>query len=48
MTPSAEFTPRDFFELVKELNTHEAELKIRLAKAGVACPETGSRRRKRG
>ena len=35
MTESSSFTPRDFIQLVKELNEHEAELKIRLAKAGV-------------
>ena len=36
MTKGSEFTPWDFIQLVKELNTHEAELKIKLAQAGVA------------
>jgi hypothetical protein len=30
-----EFTPWDFIKMVKELNEHEAELKIKLARAGV-------------
>lgn len=29
-----EFTVRDFVDLVKELNEHEADLKIKLAAAG--------------
>jgi hypothetical protein len=36
MTAAGEFTVRDFVNLVKELNEHEAELKIKLAKAGVS------------
>ena len=39
MTGSSNFTPQEFFRLAtqmtKELNTHEAELKIRLAKEGI-------------
>ena len=35
MTASRDFTPSDFFQLAKEVAEHEAELKIRLAKAGV-------------
>jgi hypothetical protein len=35
MTKGQDFTPRDFIQLVKELNTHEAELKIKLAQAGI-------------
>lgn len=35
MAPSSEFTPRDFFQLAKEVAEQEAEIKIRLAKAGV-------------
>lgn len=38
MAASNEFTVRDFLNLVKELNEHEAELKIKLAKAGVTEP----------
>ena len=36
MTAPTEFTPRHFFQLVKELNEHEAELRIKLAQAGAA------------
>jgi len=36
MNPSKEFTPWDFLNLVKELNEHEADLRIKMAKAGVA------------
>ena len=35
MAASSEFTVRDFIDLVKELNEHEAALKIKLAKAHV-------------
>ena len=35
MTASSEFTVRDFIDLVKELNEHEAELKTKLTNAGV-------------
>jgi hypothetical protein len=35
MTESNEFTVREFFRLAMEAATHEAELKIKLAKAGV-------------
>ena len=35
MAASSDFTPRDFFQLAKEAAEHEAELKIKLAKAGV-------------
>ena len=31
-----DFTPWDFVKLVKELNEHEAELKSKVAKSGVA------------
>jgi hypothetical protein len=33
-------TVRQFVDLIKELNEHEAELKIKLAKAGVVEPAT--------
>ena len=36
MAAAKDFTPWDFLKLVKELNEHEAELKIKLARAGVA------------
>jgi hypothetical protein len=36
MAAEKEFTPWDFLKLVKELNEHEAELKLKLAQAGVA------------
>jgi hypothetical protein len=36
MATAKEFTPWDFLKLVKELNEHEAELKIKLAQAGAA------------
>ncbi|HEX6072607.1 MAG TPA: hypothetical protein VFY95_06345 [Sphingomicrobium sp.] len=39
MTPPKDFTPQDFVQLVKELNEHEAELKIKLAQAGVKGAE---------
>ena len=43
MTASKDFTPWDFVKLVKELNEHEAELKIKLANAGVGvAPQTSS------
>ena len=35
MSVQKEFTPRDFFELARDAAEHEAELKIRLARAGV-------------
>jgi hypothetical protein len=35
MAASNEFTVREFFQLAKEAAEHEAELKIRLHKAGV-------------
>lgn len=35
MPAAREFSVRDFVTLVKELNEHEAELKIKLAKAVV-------------
>ena len=35
MAAQNEFTPRDFFELARQVAEHEAELKIKLAKAGV-------------
>ena len=35
MPAASEFSVRDFVNLVKELNEHEAELKIKLANAGV-------------
>ena len=35
MAAPNDFTPRDFFQLAKEVAEHEAELRIRLAKAGV-------------
>lgn len=40
-----DFTPWDFAKLVKDLSEHEAELKIKLARAGVAErrePQTSS------
>ena len=37
-----EFTPRDFFALAKEAAEHEAELRIRLAKAGVIKRDDGA------
>jgi hypothetical protein len=38
------FTPWDFLQIAKEIAEHEAELKIKLAKAGVAPdpPQTSS------
>ena len=45
MDGSKDFTPWDFAKLVKDLSEHEAELKIKLAKAGVAErrePQTSS------
>ena len=36
MNASEGLSVREFINLVKELNEHEAELKIRLAKEGVA------------
>ena len=47
MSQSREFTPRDFFQLVKELNEHEAELKNRSAKdlAETATNQISSTRR---
>jgi hypothetical protein len=36
MATERAFTPWDFFKLIKELNEHEAELKIKLAQAGLA------------
>ena len=49
MAHSNEFTPFDFFWLAKEAAEHEVEMKIRLAKAGVAEPagrdQTSSTRR---
>ena len=36
MGNSNEFTPFDFFRLAKEAAEHEVEMRIRLAKAGVA------------
>ena len=35
MPAQNDFTPRDFFELARQTAEHEAELKIKLAKAGV-------------
>lgn len=35
-----EFTPQDFFKLANQAATHEAELKIKLAKAGIAEKST--------
>ena len=35
MTTSSNFTPWDFFQLARQAAEHEAELKIRLAKAGL-------------
>jgi len=35
MAASNEFTVREFFQLAREAAEHEAELKIRLHKAGV-------------
>jgi hypothetical protein len=34
MSATTEFTPRDFFQLAREVADHEAELKMKLAKAG--------------
>ena len=44
MTASKDFTPWDFIKLVKELNEHQAEMKIKLANAGVggAAAQTSS------
>jgi hypothetical protein len=36
MPAASEFSVRDFVNLVKELNEHEVELKIKLAKAGIS------------
>jgi hypothetical protein len=36
MAASQDFTPREFFRLAKEVAAQEAELKIKLAKAGVS------------
>jgi hypothetical protein len=36
MDGSKDVTPWDFAKLVKDLSDHEAELKMKLAKAGVA------------
>ena len=38
MPRSEEFTPFDFFRLAKEAAEHEVEMKIRLARGGVAEP----------
>jgi hypothetical protein len=35
MMKASDFSPRDFFQLAKEAAEHEAEIKVRLAKAGV-------------
>jgi len=43
MPKSSDFTPRDFFQLAREIAEHEAELKIRLAKAGVNEGESRTR-----
>jgi hypothetical protein len=32
---ASDFSPRDFFQLAKEAADHEAEIKIKLARAGV-------------
>jgi hypothetical protein len=42
MAASSEFTVREFFQLAKEAAEHEAELKIRLHKAGVVEREERS------
>jgi hypothetical protein len=42
MAASNEFTVREFFQLAKEAAEHEAELKIKLAKAGMFKPEEQS------
>ena len=41
----ANLTVREFVDMIKELNEHEAELKIKLAKAGVGEPAAESAER---